>query len=410
MSSSDLIPLEPVEGSRSLALESGETWPIFAPDEIAAVAEVLRSGEVNQWTGTTVHEFEKAFVRYVGAEYGLAVANGSVALELCLRALDIGPGDEVVVSPRSFVASAHCVRMVGASPVFADVDLDSGNITAAAVAAVLTLRSRAILPVHVGGWPADMPAIMALADQHGLKVVEDCAQAQGASIAGRHVGSFGDAGAFSFCQDKIMSTGGEGGFAVFRDETAWQWACSFKDHGRKLSRTDNQSAGVPGRFRFEIDRIGTNWRLTAMQAAIGLVQLGKLEEWNALRTRNASVWAAALSGTGDVRVPQVEPPFRHAFYKFHFYINRTGICATRAVDHILMMADAAGLRVFSGGCSEIYRERAYADLGSQALPHARALGETALMMEVHPTLRLGRLRCRARALRDIVRAALSDPG
>jgi len=381
------------------ALLPEEAWPVYAEDEIEAATAVLRSGRVNQWTGDTVFEFERACTERFGGGHGIALANGSVALELALRAFDIGPGDEVIVSPRSFVASASCVRLVGATPVFADVDPRSGNISAATIAPVITERTRAIIPVHLAGWPADMPAIMTLAEERGLVVVEDCAQAHGAEIEGRTVGSFGDAAAFSFCQDKIVSTGGEGGFTSFRDRDRWEWAWSFKDHGKSWSKVNTPPA-APG-FRWLHDSVGTNWRLTAFQAAIGLVQLGKLDAWHAARTRNAALWTRELAQVPGLRVPMPPAGERHAFYKLYCYVD-AGEANERLRDEILARAAAAAdLRVFSGSCSEIYLEHAFDDLARPDLPETRELGRSSLLVEVHPTLIPERVEARAKALARI---------
>jgi dTDP-4-amino-4,6-dideoxygalactose transaminase len=305
------------DASQSLELSSDERWPFHDEDEIAAVTQVLRSSRVNQWTGPEVIAFEQACAERFGGGRGIALANGSVALELALRAFGVGPGDEVIVSPRSFVASASCAMLVGATPVFADVDPASGNITAETVANVLTERTRAIIPVHLAGWPADVPAMMELVRGRNAKVIEDCAQAHGAEIYGTSVGAFGDAAAFSFCQDKIISTGGEGGLLTIKDDAAWEWAWSFKDHGKDYARstTPNRDAGS---FRWVHDRVGTNWRLTGPQAALGLVQLEKLDGWRAVRTRNAQIWSAALARVSGLRVPlPASNSLRHAFYKLN---------------------------------------------------------------------------------------------
>jgi dTDP-4-amino-4,6-dideoxygalactose transaminase len=380
-----------------------EAWPFYAEDEIAAAVEVLRSGRVNQWTGDSVFAFQDACTARFGGGHGIALANGSLALELPLRAFGIGPGDEVVVSPRSFVASASCVRLVGATPVFADVDPDSGNITAATIEPVLTERTRAVIPVHLAGWPTDMPDIIRLVEGRGIRVIEDCAQSQGAEIDGRPAGSFGDAAAFSFCQDKIITTGGEGGFTSFRSEEEWRWAWSYKDHGKSWDKV-SAPPERPG-FRWLHDSVGTNWRLTGPQAAIGLVQLAKLDAWRALRTRNAMIWADALGGVAGLRVPMPADGIRHAFYKLYAYLDvADGAEALR--DAILERAGQAGLKVFSGSCSEIYRERAFEDLPAPDLPVARLLGETSLAVEVHPTLRPELLERRAEALAKIAKDVL----
>lgn len=378
-----------------------EHWPFYADDEIEAVAQVLRSGRVNQWTGPEVFAFQDALARTFGGEHCVALANGSLALELPLRVFGIGPGDEVVVTPRTFVASATCVMLLGATPVFADIDPDSGNITAESIEAVLTERTKAIIPVHISGWPCDMPAIMALAERRGLLVIEDCAQSHGAEIDGRPAGSFGQAAALSFCQDKIITTGGEGGATLFKDEAAWDSAWSFKDHGKNRRKVEAPQA-KPG-FRWLHDSVGTNWRLTGPQAAIGLRQLEKLAEWHALRTRNAGIWAEALANQPGVRVPLPDERFRHAYYRLNFYL-RPG--AEGARDEIMARAAEAGLRLFTGSCSEVYLEEAFRDLPRPDLPNARTMTKSSLAVETHPTLRPDLLRLRAEKLAEIVRAVV----
>jgi dTDP-4-amino-4,6-dideoxygalactose transaminase len=387
----------------ALAQRPDEHWPTYAQDEIEAVAACLRSGKVNQWTGGDVFAFQDALTARFGGGHGIALTNGSVALELAMRAFGFGPGDEVVVTPRTFVASAFCAQLVGATPVFAEVDPDSGNITAESIEAVLTERTKAVVPVHLAGWPADMEGIMELAERRGLKVIEDCAQGHGAEIGGRSVGSFGDSAAFSFCQDKIMTTGGEGGFTSFKDERAFEWAWSFKDHGKSFAKTRERPT-KPG-FRWLHDSVGTNWRLTGPQAAIGLVQLAKLDEWREIRTRNAGIWIEALSRVRGLRVPLPAAGLRHAFYKLYAYVE-AGEGAEEARDEILRRAGEAGIRVFSGSCSEVYLEKAFDDLPRPDLPVARRLGETSLMVEVHPTLRPDLLARRAEALALIAESVL----
>ncbi len=393
---------------QDLSARPDEQWPFYADDEIEAVARVLRSGRVNQWTGPEVFAFQDAFSARFGLGRGIAVANGSVALELALRAFGIGPGDEVIVSPRSFVASAFCAMLVGATPVFADVDPDSGNITPETVERVLTDRTRAIIPVHLAGWPADISGIASLVKGRGIRIIEDCAQAHGAEIDGQSVGSFGDAAAFSFCQDKIISTGGEGGFTSFRDEEAWEWAWSFKDHGKNHRKVG--IPGSPGQFRWLHDQVGTNWRLTGPQAAIGLIQLEKLDEWRNARTRNASIWLDALSDIPGLRAPvPARNSVRHAFYKLYFYIDAgTDESASRKRSDILARSAGSGLRVFSGSCSEMYLEQAFEGLPRPDCPVARSLGERSLMVEVHPTLRPDLLQLRAEQLRQICVEVLGE--
>jgi dTDP-4-amino-4,6-dideoxygalactose transaminase len=393
----------------SLEQRPEEHWPFYDDDEIEAVADVLRSGRVNQWTGPDVFAFEEACADRFGGGRAIALANGSVALELALRAFSIGAGDEVVVSPRSFVASASCVSLVGATPVFADVDPDSGNISAQSVEAVLSGRTRAIIPVHLAGWPADIPGMMNLVRGRNIKLIEDCAQAHGAEIDGESVGSFGDAAAFSFCQDKIISTGGEGGLLTIKDDTAWAWAWSFKDHGKDYAKSTSPG-GEAGMFRLLHDRVGTNWRLTGPQAAIGRAQLRKLDHWLEARARNAAIWAEALAEIPGLRVPLPDGNSRrHAFYKLYFYVDcGTDDEAARFRSEILKRSVAAELRVFSGSCSAIYLEKAFEDLPSADCPISQSLGSRSLMVEVHPTLRPDLLKHRAKRLAEIARAVLDQ--
>ncbi len=376
------IPLSRSEESTAHA----GTWPFYAADEIAVVVEVLESGAVNQWGGHHVRAFEDAMARRLGQPHAVAVANGSLALELALHALGIGPGDEVIVTPMSFIASAACVSLAGATPVFADIDPRSLAISPEAIAAKIGPRTRAIIPVHLAGWPADMEAIMALAESHDLLVIEDCAQAVGARIGERPAGSFGHASAVSFCRDKIISTGGEGGMALFRDSEAAERAWSYKDHGKSRALTEAESS-EPG-FRYVHTSIGTNWRLTEMQAAIGNVQLGKLDDWLARRKANADVWRRALlSVCGDVlSIPEPEADVTHAYYRLYVHLNPDAFAPACGRDRVLAALRAETIPVGSGVCPEIYLEQAFADLDVEPCPAAAQRGAWMLAFETHPGL------------------------
>jgi dTDP-4-amino-4,6-dideoxygalactose transaminase len=273
---------------------------------------------------------------------------------------------------------------VGARPVFADVDRDSQNISAKSIKEKITAKTRAILPVHLAGWPCDMPAIMDLATEHGLVVVEDCAQAHGARINGKPVGSFGDAAAFSFCQDKIMSTAGEGGMLLTKESGAWQKAWEFRDHGKSLSRVfaDDHPLG----FRWLHESFGSNWRLTEIQGAIGRIQLKKLDGWVESRRLNAARLRHGLSSIPLLRIAEPKKHEHHAYYKFYAFINREHLKYGWSRDRILVSMQAKGIPGLSGSCPEIYREEAFASQGHPVLPIARELGETSIMLLVHPTL------------------------
>jgi len=374
-------------------------WPSFTAEEATAVQQVLLSNKVNYWTGSECLEFEKEFATWAETRYAVALSNGTLALDVALKAFGIGPGDEVVVTPRTFIASISCVVNAGAIPVFAEVDRDSGNVTAATIAAVLSPSTKAVICVHLGGWPCDMDPIMALAEQHGLKVIEDCAQAHGARYKGRSVGSIGHAGAWSFCQDKIMTTGGEGGMVTTNDEALWRAMWAFKDHGKSYAAVFERQH--PTGFRWLHESFGTNWRMLEMQAAIGRIQLRRMADWTALRTAHAQqIWAACRPHTA-VSVPAfgcngvcdgtcaARTGCAHAHYKCYVYVQADQLAPGWSRDRIVEAINAQGVPCYQGSCSEVYLEKAFDNTGWRPvarLPVARELGETSLMFLVHPTL------------------------
>lgn len=382
-------------------------WPVFAADEREAVDTVLASGKVNYWTGENGREFEREYASALGVSHAIALMNGTVALELALRMWGVGPGDEVVVTPRSFIASISCVVQQGARPVFADVDKDSGNLTAATIERVLTDRTKAIVLVHLGGWPCEMDEIMALADSLGIKVIEDCAQAHGAAYKGREVGSMGHAATFSFCQDKIITTGGEGGLLVTNDADLWERAWAYKDHGKSYQAV-YQREHPPG-FRWLHESFGTNWRMTELQAAIGRIQLRKLPGWGARRRAHAALLQAELEATPGLRTPQAPAYARHGHYRYYAFLDVARLRSGWTRDRVVSEVSARGAPCFSGSCSEIYREKAFSDSGlapREPLATAHELGETSLALLVHPTLEDVHVRRTAEVLRSVLTDAI----
>jgi len=412
-----------------MSYKSFPPWPCYEPDEIEAVSRVLESGKVNYWTGDEGRKFEQEFAAYHGAKYGVAVANGTVALDLALLALGIGEGDEVVVTPRTFMASVSCIVNAGARPVFADVDRESGNITPESVKAMLTPGTRAIMAVHLGGWPCDMDGLTALAEEKGLYVIEDCAQAHGASWNGRPVGSFGDVGVFSFCTDKIMTTGGEGGMVVTRDKSLWRCMWSYKDHGKDWDAVYNREH--PPGFRWLHESFGTNWRLTEMQSAIGRLQLKKLRDWIKRRSENARILSKGLSALPGLRVPVPEAHVGHAWYKFYAYVRPEKLKKGWSRDRIMQAVTDQGVPCMQGICPEVYLEKAFEGKDTREkgqerykgkgvkgekkglrpekrLSVARELGETSLMFLVHPTMGEREMTETVRVVARVVEEALGS--
>lgn len=385
---------------------SGSPWPFFACDEVDAASAVLKSGKVNYWTGEEGRLFEKEFAASAGCKYAIALSNGTVALELALYAVGIGEGDEVIVTSRTFIASASCAVMRGAKPAMADVDPNSQNITTDTIRSVLTDKTKAIIAVHLAGWPCDMDPIIALARQHGIKVIEDCAQAQGATYKGKPVGSLGDAAAFSFCQDKIMTTGGEGGMLTMNDKTSWEKAWAFKDHGKSYNSVYHQQH--PPGFRWLHESFGTNWRLTEMQSVIGRLQLRKVPEWNKSRQRNASILTHCFSGIPALRVTIPPRNIHHAYYKYYCFVRPERLKTGWDRDKIMSAIIAEGIPCFSGSCSEIYLEKAFDVEGlrpAKRLPIAQELGETSLMFLVHPTLSEQNMEDACRVVKKVMKMA-----
>jgi len=361
-------------------------WPYFAQDEIDAATAVLRSGKVNYWTGEEGRNFEREFAAFTSCRYAVALANGTVALEAALRALGIGPGDEVITTSRTFIASASCAVAVGARPVIADVDPDSQNITAETIKPCLSPMTKAIIAVHLAGWPCDMNSIRELAREHNLKVIEDCAQAHGAMYKGQPVGSLGDIAAWSFCQDKIMTTAGEGGMITTNSENLWESIWAYKDHGKSYDVVYRQQHS-PG-YRWLHESFGTNWRMTEVQSAIGRVILRKLPSWIATRRRFASLLTARFANTPGMRISVPSADIEHSYYKYYAFVRPERLRAGWTRDRIVDAITAAGVPCFTGSCSEIYLEKAFPEdwRPAERLPIARQLGETSLMFLVHPTL------------------------
>lgn len=362
-------------------------WPSFTEEEAQAVQAVLLSNKVNYWTGQECRQFETEFAAWCGVERAIALTNGTVALDLALKVLGIGPGDEVVVTSRTFLASASSIVTAGAAPVFADVDADSQNITADSIRAVLSPRTKAIICVHLAGWPCEMDDIMALAAEHNLSVIEDCAQAHGARYKGRPVGSIGHIGAWSFCQDKIMTTGGEGGMVTTNDHALWRAMWSYKDHGKSWEAVYERQH--PPGFRWVHDSFGTNWRMLEMQAAIGRIQLRRMPAWRTRRAELAERLAMVTHRFACVRQPLAPDYIEHAHYKHYFFVCQEHLAEGWTRDRIAEALIALGAPCYQGSCSEVYLEKAFDGTPwrpAQRLPIAQALGETSLMMLVHPTI------------------------
>jgi dTDP-4-amino-4,6-dideoxygalactose transaminase len=381
-------------------------WPSFTEEEAGEVKNIVLSNKVNYWTGSECRSFEQEFAKWASCEYAVALMNGTVALDLALHALEIQPGDEVIVTPRTFIASVSCVVNAGATPIFADIDLNTGNISAETIQRVLTAKTKAVICVHLGGFPCQMDPILDLATKHGFYVVEDCAQAHGAKYKGKSVGSIGHIGAWSFCQDKIMTTGGEGGMVTTNDQKLWRKMWAFKDHGKSFNAVYEREH--PPGFRWVHENFGTNWRMLEIQAAIGRIQLNKMELWHSKRINNALfIWNVAKCLPG-LRVPLIEDEYEHAAYKCYIYVIESELLHGWSRDRILHEIQERGVPCAQGSCSEVYLEKAFDETGwrpSSRLMNAKRLGETSLSFYVHPTLNESEIKLTCQVLSEVMHLA-----
>ncbi|ATD65594.1 DegT/DnrJ/EryC1/StrS family aminotransferase [Neisseria weixii] len=362
-------------------------WPSFTQEEADAVSRVLLSNKVNYWTGTECREFEKEFAQYIGTEYAIALSNGTLALDVALKAMGIGAGDDVIVTSRTFLASASSIVTAGANPVFADVDLNSQNISAETIKAALTPNTKAIIVVHLAGMPAEMDGIMALAEEHKLWVLEDCAQAHGSKYKGKSVGSIGHVGAWSFCQDKIMTTGGEGGMVTTNDKDLWNKMWSYKDHGKSYDAVYHREH-APG-FRWLHESFGTNWRMMEIQAVIGRIQIKRMPDWTAKRQANAEQLTQSFRKFSSIRLVEIADYIEHAQYKYYVFVKPENLKEGWTRDRIVNELNARKVPAYQGSCSEVYLEKAFEGTPwrpKERLKNAVELGKTSLMFLVHPTL------------------------
>ncbi|WP_273804038.1 DegT/DnrJ/EryC1/StrS family aminotransferase [Providencia rettgeri] len=384
-------------------------WPSYTNEEADAIKNVLLSNKVNYWTGNECRLFEKEFAAWVQCDYAVSLSNGTLALDVALKALNIGAGDEVITTPRTFLASASSIVTAGATPVFADVNLNSQAITAESIAEVLTTKTKAVIVVHLAGMPAEMDAIMALSEKHGFYVIEDCAQAHGAKYKGRSVGTIGHIGAWSFCQDKIMTTGGEGGMVTTNDKTLWSTMWSYKDHGKSYDAVYNHAH--PAGFRWLHESFGTNWRMTEIQAVLGRIQLKRMDKWTKQRQENCQSIDNAIKDLAIARCVIVPDYITHASYKHYVFINPEHLKAGWSRDRIVETIVSEGVPAYQGSCSEIYLEKAFDNTPwrpSTRLPNAVQLGETSLMFLVHPTLTSDEINKTVDVIRKTLIAASKD--
>ena len=384
------------------------SWPSFSEEEANAVKNVLLSNKVNYWTGNECREFEKEFAAWSNSKYAIALGNGTLALDNALKALGVGSGDEVIVTSRTYIASVTSIVTAGAIPVFADIDTNSQNITTTSIRSMITKKTKAIICVHLAGWPCEMDEIIELANEFNLYVIEDCAQAHGAKYKSKPVGSIGNIGCWSFCQDKIMTTGGEGGMVTTNDKSLWSKMWSYKDHGKSYKAVYEQKH--PDGFQWLNESFGTNWRMTELQGVIGRIQLKRMSNWHSNRISNAlKIWNTAKQCKG-LRVPSIPDYIEHAAYKCYVFIKLEELKNGWGRDKVIKEINALGVPCYSGVCPEVYLEKAFDNSGfrpKERLANAKELGQSSLMFLVHPTLTKNEIQQTCDAITSVMNLATS---
>ncbi len=358
---------------------------MYNKDQIKLVSNILDKNRTNYWTGSECKNFEKEFSDYHKVKYSVAVSNGSVALEIAIRSLNLVKNDHVIVSPRSFIVSASCILNLGLTPVFADVD-NNGNLNAKEISKIYSKKIKAIIIVHLNGLACDLDPIIKFVNKNKIFLIEDCSQAHGAKYKGKPVGSFGHISTWSFCQDKIISTGGEGGMISTNSKKIWEFCWSFKDHGKNYHSVFYKKH--KSNFKWLHDNLGSNYRMTEMQAALGRYQLKFLDDQVKKRNQIVNLYLDNLKHffEKDIFFKKIKFGYSetclHAFYRLNLFLNEK-----RNQNKLIIKLNKKNILCGVGSCPEIYREKVFLKSGMyprKRLINAKLLGETSIMFPINP--------------------------
>jgi dTDP-4-amino-4,6-dideoxygalactose transaminase len=387
---------------------------MYNKKQIDSVVKILKKNQTNYWTGEECKNFEKEFSNYHNIKYSVAVSNGSVALEIVLKALKLKPTAAVIVAPRSFIISASCVLNMGLKPIFADVDLN-GNVNIEGIKKAYKPGVKAIIVVHLNGLSCDLDPIVKFAKEKKLYLIEDCSQAHGAIYKGKKVGTFGDIATWSFCQDKIISTGGEGGMISTNNKKLWEKCWSYKDHGKNYNSVFYKKHKTG--FRWLHDNLGSNYRMTEIQAAIGRIQLKSLDNQLKIRNGIANIYLNELNDYYQKYHLLQKPDFKcqtcpfkqnekkcnkclHAFYRLNLFINKNKIKQIELIEQL----NKNKINCSVGSCPEIYREKIFKKFKfypKQRLSNAKLLGETSLMFPIDPARSMAKVKTEINSIKKI---------
>ena len=362
------------------------TWPNYSSKEINKVVDVIKSGKVNYVNGLIGKKFEYLFSKWVNRKYSVALSNGTVALELAIKSLKLPDKSEIMVTARSFFSSASTIVRTGNIPKFIDVDLFNQNILTEDIAKKITSKTKAIICVHLAGNPCEMKKIIKIAKKYKLKIIEDCAQAHGAEIDKKKVGSFGDVATWSFCNDKIISTLGEGGMISTNDKKIYNFINSYKDHGLSFYKKIKKKE----QFIYNKDYFGSNYRLTEVQSSVGINQLKNIKDTLKKRTYIATQYKKIFTEFNDF-LYFYDPPvnIKPAWYRFYFFIRKDLIDYKNLRNQVIQDLRKKKIICNFGSCPEIYLEKAFKDSKyklNKRLPNCKILGETSIALDINHTL------------------------
>lgn len=356
---------------------SFNTWPTFTEKEIKVANKVIASGKVNYWTGIYCKKFELNFKKKFGLKHTISVANGSLALDAAVNVLNLKKNDEVIVTPRSYVSSASCVQKTSAKIRFVDVDLNTQNISIDEIKKNINSNTRLIICVHLAGWPCDIEKIKKIIGKRNIRIIEDCSQAHGAMINGKYAGSMGDISVWSFCNDKIISTLGEGGMISCKSDNLFKKIWAYKDCGKNLDKVLKKNKN--NLFKWIHDFDGTNLRMTEIQAAVGNVQLEMLDNMIRKRSKNSSlIWKNILKSE-NIFAPIIPKNILHAGYRCYLFAKNKNT-RNRFITHL----NKNGIDANQGSCPEIYREKRFSRYNNyKVLKNAKKLGDISVSLPSH---------------------------
>jgi len=361
-----------------------KNWPNFSKSLLLKINKILSNGVINYTTGNLGITFEKKFSEFIGNKYSIVTCNGTVALEVAIKSLDLPRNSEIIVPARSFFASASCIVNTGNIPVFADVDLATQNILSTDIERKINKKTKAIICVHLAGLPCDMEKIVKLAKQHKLKIIEDCSQAHGAMIDNSNVGTFGDVATWSFCNDKIISTLGEGGMISTNYKKIYKFCKTYINHGTNINKKKSN------KFIYNKNSFGTNLRITEIQSIAGLDQLKNLKKVQKIRENiSKNFFKIIIKYKKFFNTFYTSKNVKSAWYRFYFFVKPNVKNFKKLRFKIIKDLNRMNVKCSTGSCPEIYLETAFKTLKNfkfKRLKNCKLLGETSIALEINHTL------------------------